>query len=103
MKVTRLFLNQEAISNIIAGDLEKINHPVGYAYCAEEENTSCSVFLGTKKGTNEPYRTEKGDLVLNIKTKNARKKGEHLATPEVDANAQQADAEMEDLNEPPPL
>ena len=92
MKVSRVFIKKEELINLLTGNLEKKNHPVGYAYCDEEQGMSCSVFIGTDRETGELQLTKGGDLVLNIKTHQARKKGDHVAntsSPEVSAEAQQ--------------
>ena len=91
MKIERVFVKKEALIKLLTGDLEKKNHPVGYSYCEEEKGLSCSVFIGTDRETGELQLTKGGDLVLNIKTSQARKKGDHVANtaaPEVTAEAQ---------------
>jgi hypothetical protein len=102
MKVSRVFLSKEAIINLITGNLEKKNHPVGYSYCDEEKGKSCSVFIGTDRDTGELQLTKGGDFVLNIKTHQGKKKGDHVAntsSPEVSAEAEASDeAEEETLN-----
>ena len=95
MKISRIFVNKEALIRLLTGDDAKINHPLGYSYCDEEKGLSCSVFIGTKKETGELSLTPGGDIVFNIKTLQARKKGDHVANteqPEVSADAQEDEA-----------
>jgi hypothetical protein len=100
MKVERVFINQEKLTKALCGE-GQLNHPVGYAYCAEEDDVSCSVFLGTDRKTGEISLTKGGDLMLNVKTQSARKKGDHVAdAPEVAAEAQ-ADADAPEAEAPP--
>jgi len=100
MKVSRIFVKKEALIRLLTGDLEKKNHPLGYSYCDEEKGLSCSVFIGTQKESGELYLTPGGDIVFNIKTAQARKKGDHVAnTPEVSADAE-AEAPAQEAQTP---
>jgi hypothetical protein len=86
MKVTKTFINEaKLLAALTTG--ENLNMPVGFAYCDEESDTSCAVFLGTDRETGKIHRTKGGDLQFNIKTTSARKKGEQVADPEAAAEA----------------
>lgn len=78
MKVTKTFINEaKLLAALTTG--ENLNMPVGFAYCEEEKDVSCAVFLGTDRETGKIHRTKGGDLQFNIKTTSARKKGEQYA------------------------
>lgn len=78
MKVTKTFINEAKLLAALQTG-KNLNMPVGFAYCDDEKDTSCAVFLGTDRETGKIHRTKGGDLQFNIKTTSARKKGEQVA------------------------
>ena len=104
MNIQRVYVKREDIIKLLLGDLEKKNSPVGFSYCEDEKDTSCSVFMGTDRKTGELSLTKSGHLVFNVKSDAPRKKGDHQAnTPEVSAEAAPAgDEAAQEAAAPPP-